>query len=67
MLAPLTDLVGECGYTKADKKRGKPRVPWHWDDIHEKAFDAVKATIAKNVALVYPDFSQDWSSHYSEQ
>ena len=60
MLATLTDLVGECGYSKADKKRGKPRVPWHWDDKHQEAYDAVKATIAKDVALAYPDFSEEF-------
>jgi hypothetical protein len=29
MLAPLTNLVGECGYSKSDKKLGKKKVPWH--------------------------------------
>jgi hypothetical protein len=62
MLAPLTDLVGECGYSKSDKKLGKKKVPWHWDKEHQKASDDVKATIAKDVALAYPypDFSKDF-------
>ncbi len=28
MLAPLTDLVGECGETKATKKNGTKQKPW---------------------------------------
>eukprot|EP00804_Cyclotella_cryptica_P007673 CCRYP_015241-RA/>CCRYP_015241-RA protein AED:0.45 eAED:0.64 QI:0/0/0/1/0/0/2/0/170 len=32
--------------------------PWHWDDIHQQAFDTVKATIARDVTLAYPDYSQ---------
>ena len=52
---PLTDLVGECGQTKITKAKGTKKVPWHWDEVHEKAFDTVKATIAKDVVLTYPD------------
>jgi hypothetical protein len=29
MLVPLTNLVGECGYSKSDKKLGKKKVHWH--------------------------------------
>eukprot|EP00804_Cyclotella_cryptica_P010143 CCRYP_018482-RA/>CCRYP_018482-RA protein AED:0.46 eAED:0.67 QI:0/0/0/1/0/0/2/0/123 len=43
ILAPLTNLVEK---------------PWHWDDIHQQAFDTVKATIARDVTLAYPDYSQ---------
>ena len=32
--------------------------PWHWDSIHQTAFDNVKTTIAKEVVLAYPDFSK---------
>jgi hypothetical protein len=53
MLAPLSDLVGECGETKTTKKS-----PWRWDPIHQEAFDNIKATIAKEVVLAYPDFSK---------
>ena len=58
MLAPLTDLVGECGQTKVTKSKGAKKVPWHWDEVHQKAFDAVKATIVKDVVLAYPDYSK---------
>eukprot|EP00804_Cyclotella_cryptica_P028112 CCRYP_010987-RA/>CCRYP_010987-RA protein AED:0.44 eAED:0.44 QI:0/0/0/1/0/0/2/0/282 len=47
ILAPLTNLV--------DKTKKKP---WHWDDIHQQAFGTVKATIARDVTLAYPDYSQ---------
>eukprot|EP00804_Cyclotella_cryptica_P020477 CCRYP_019793-RB/>CCRYP_019793-RB protein AED:0.03 eAED:0.02 QI:0/0/0/1/0/0/2/0/728 len=48
ILAPLTNLEGN----KTKKK------PWHWDSIHQQAFDIVKATIACDVTLAYPDYSQ---------
>jgi hypothetical protein len=32
-------------------------VPWHGDEVHQRAFDHVKATIAKEVVLAYPDYS----------
>ena len=58
MLAPLTDLVGECGTTKVTKSKGTKKAPWHWDEIHQSAFDQVKATICQDVVLAYPDFSK---------
>jgi hypothetical protein len=33
-------------------------VPWHWDEVHQRAFNHVKATIAKDVVLAYPDYFQ---------
>ncbi len=58
MLAPLTSLVGECGQTKTTKARGAKKVPWHWDEVHQRAFNHGKATIAKDVVLAYPDYSK---------
>jgi hypothetical protein len=58
MLAPLTSLVGECGQTKTTKAKGTKKVPWHWDEVHQRAFNHVKATNAKDVVLVYPDFNK---------
>ncbi len=59
MLAPLTSLVGECGQTKTTKAKGTKKVPWHWDEAHQRAFDhIVKATIAKDVVLAYLDYSK---------
>ncbi len=58
MLAPLTSLVRECSQTKTTKAKGTKKVPWHWDEVHQKAFDHVKATIAKDVVLTYQDHSK---------
>jgi hypothetical protein len=30
--------------------------PWWWDLIHQQAFDNIKAAIAKETVLAYPDF-----------
>jgi hypothetical protein len=58
MLAPLTDLVGECRETKATKKTGTKKKPWRWESIHQQVFDNGKTTIAKEVVLAYPDFTK---------
>jgi hypothetical protein len=58
MLAPLTSLVGECSQTKSTKAKGTKKVPWHWDKVHQRAFDHVKAKIAKDVVLAYLDYSK---------
>jgi hypothetical protein len=58
MLAPFTDLVGECGETKTTKKSKTKKKPWQWDPIHQQAFDNVKTAITKEVVLAYPDFSK---------
>ena len=56
MLAPLTDLVGECGETKTTRMNKTKKKPWRWDLIHQQAFDIVKAAIAKETVLAYPTF-----------
>jgi hypothetical protein len=58
MLAPLTNLVGECGETKTTKKNKTKKKPWQWESIHQRAFDNIKATIAKEVVLAYLDFTK---------
>ena len=60
MLAPLTSLVGECGHTKVTRANKTRKSPWHWDEVHQKAFDDVKATISKDVALAYPNYSKEF-------
>ncbi len=35
MLAPLTDLVGECGETKTTRMNKTKKKPWRWDLIHQ--------------------------------
>ncbi len=56
MLVPLTDLVGECGETKTTRMNKTKKKPWRWDPIHQQVFDNVKAAIAKETVLAYPDF-----------
>ncbi len=56
MLAPLTDLVGECGETKTTKLNKTKKKPWRWDLIHQQVFDNVKAAVAKETVLTHPDF-----------
>jgi hypothetical protein len=51
-------LVGECGQTKTTKAKGTKKVPWHWDEVHQRAFNQVKAIIAKDVVLAYLDYSK---------
>jgi hypothetical protein len=58
MLAPLTSLVGECGQTKVSKAKGTKKAPWNWDKVHQRAFNHVKATIAREVVFAYPDYSK---------
>ncbi len=58
VLAPLTSLVGECGQAKVAKAKGTPKVPWHWDKAHQRASNHIKATIAKEVVLNYPNYSK---------
>jgi hypothetical protein len=58
MLAPLTSLVGECGQTKVTRAKGTKKAHWHWDEVHQRAFDHVEATIARDVVLAYPDYSK---------
>jgi hypothetical protein len=63
MLAPLIDLVGECGNTKPTKKNKTKKKPWRWDSIHQQAFDNIKAAIAKEIVLAYPDFSMPFEKY----
>ncbi len=44
--------------TKATKKNGTKKKPLRWESIHQQVFDNVKATIAKEVVMVYPDFTK---------
>jgi hypothetical protein len=46
------------GQTKSTRAKGTKKVPWHWDKVHQRAFDHVKATIAKDVVFAYPDYSK---------
>jgi hypothetical protein len=58
MLIPLTSLVGECSQTKVTRAKRTKKVLWHRDEVHQRAFDHVKATIPREVVLAYPDYSK---------
>ena len=60
MLAPLTSLVGECGHTKVTKANKTKKWAWYWNKVHQIGFDSVKATIARDVVLAYPDYLQEF-------
>ncbi len=47
MLAPLTDLVGECGETKTTRLNKTKKKPWRRNPIHQQGFEDVKSAIAK--------------------
>jgi hypothetical protein len=47
MLTPLTSF-GECDQTKSTRAKETKKVPWHWDEVHQRAFNHIKATIAKD-------------------
>ena len=63
MLASLTTLVGECGQTKKTKEKETKKVLWHWDEVHQRAFDHVKANIARDVVLASPDYFRVFESY----
>ena len=60
MLAPLTSLVGQCGHIKVTKALKTKKVPWHWDEVHQKAFNDVKAIIPRDLGLAYPDYTKEF-------
>jgi hypothetical protein len=38
MLAPLTDLVGECGEIKTTRINKTQKKPWQWNSIHHSLY-----------------------------
>jgi hypothetical protein len=47
LLAPLSSLTSA-------------KVKWKWTTVHQEAFDKMKALIAKETLLTFPDFSQEF-------
>ena len=41
LLAPLTDLVGKCGETKATHQNQTKKKPWYWTDKQQEAFEGI--------------------------
>ena len=58
LLAPLTDLISDCGHTKTTRKRGTKKRPWYWTQKHQDAFEKVKETLARDVMLAYPTYGE---------
>jgi hypothetical protein len=50
--------VGECREMKTTKINKTKKKPWQWDSICQQVFYDVKAAIAKETVLAYPDFSK---------
>ena len=53
-------MLGECGLTEVTRAKKTKKKAWHWDEVHQIAFDNVKATIARDVVLAYPDYSKEF-------
>ena len=51
MIAPLTDLVGECGETKITRRNKTKKKAWYWDKSHQDSIDKIKETLARDVLL----------------
>ena len=60
MLAPLTDLIGECGETKVTKANKTKKRKFYWDKSHQQAFDSVRKIIARDVCMAYPNFNEEF-------
>ena len=58
MLSPRSNLAGECGHTKVAKANKTKKKQWRWEEVHQQAFNIVKAIIAHDVTLVCPDCSK---------
>ena len=58
LIAPLTDLVGECGHTKVTRKNKTKKKAWYWSDAHQEAFDKIKEALAREVLLAYPKYGE---------
>ncbi len=62
---PSLQFSGRVWKMKTTRKNKVKKKPWHWDSIHQIAFDNVKSTIAKEVVLAYPDFTKPLEIHGS--
>ena len=57
LIAPLTDLVGECGHTKVTCKNKTKKKAWYWTEIHQESFDKIKDCLSRKVLL---GVGEDW-------
>jgi hypothetical protein len=45
---------------KVTRAKATKKKVWHWDGVHQIAFDNIKATITRDVVLAYRDNSQQF-------
>ena len=57
LLAPLTNLVGECGHMKVTRKNKNKNNLWFWGLLHQGVFDVIKQQLSQDSLFTYPDFS----------
>ena len=62
MLSLLPNMVWEWRQTNAPNAPKTTWKPWYWDSVHY-AFDNMKTSIAKDVALAYPNNSQKFEEY----
>jgi hypothetical protein len=55
LLAPLTEATGQTKQKHDGKSTSKTKNKFIWSSACQQAFEAIKAVIAKNVLLSYPD------------
>jgi hypothetical protein len=36
------------------------KVPWLWDEVHQKASNDIKAIITRDASFAYPDYSKEF-------
>ena len=58
MIAPLTDLLGEVAVSKTERKLGRKKRPWYWNNTHQEAFDLIKQCLARETILAYPKYGE---------
>ena len=54
MLSPLTHLVGKW----VTKAKGTKKLPWHWDDVHQKKCSMQSRLHCQTVVLAYSDHNK---------
>jgi hypothetical protein len=60
MLAPLTDLVGECSKTKTTKTNKTQKKPWRWDPIHQCRHKFSGKPISTYMSLTLARLCGEW-------
>ena len=58
MIVPLTDLLGEVEVSKTERKIGRKKRPWYWNNTHQEEFDLIKQCLAREIFLAYPKYGE---------